>query len=164
MQLHVQHAMQRGAVSDQLRLPTGITLQSGEFTRKVRTQYYAFYAQEQWTKDRLTLQGALRFDHAWSSFPEQQIGPSVTIPTANRPARADKASRATTISARESAWPTTCSATARRRSKANVGRYLHPASNQGRYINANPSELVSTITDSPVDGQQRQLSGLTVMC
>ncbi len=30
--------------------------------------------------------------------------------------------------------------------KANVGRYLHPASNQGRYINANPSELVSTIT------------------
>ena len=30
--------------------------------------------------------------------------------------------------------------------KGNVGRYLHPASNQGRYINANPSELVSTIT------------------
>ena len=29
--------------------------------------------------------------------------------------------------------------------KGNVGRYLHPASNQGRYINANPSELVSTI-------------------
>ena len=33
--------------------------------------------------------------------------------------------------------------------KANVGRYLHPASNQGRYINANPSERVSTITARP---------------
>ena len=33
--------------------------------------------------------------------------------------------------------------------KGNVGRYLHPASNQGRYINANPSELVSTITTRP---------------
>ena len=30
--------------------------------------------------------------------------------------------------------------------KANIGRYLHPASNQGRYINANASERVSTIT------------------
>ena len=52
------------------------------FTRKVRTQYYAFFAQEQWTRDRLTLQGALRFDHAWSNFPEQTIGPSPWIPNA----------------------------------------------------------------------------------
>ena len=29
----------------------------------------AFYAQEQWTRGRLTLQGALRFDHAWSWAP-----------------------------------------------------------------------------------------------
>ena len=97
-------------------IATGVTIQSGVFTRKVRTEYYAFYAQEQWTKDRLTLQGALRFDRAWSSFPEQQIGPSVTIPTRSCCPRR-WASRATTISVRESAWPTTCSATARRRSR-----------------------------------------------
>ncbi len=57
-------------------IATGFTIQAGHFTRKVRTEYYAFYAQEQWTKDRLTLQAALRFDHAWSQFPEQTIGPS----------------------------------------------------------------------------------------
>ena len=53
-------------------------------------EYYAFFAQEQWTKDRLTLQGALRFDRAWSSFPEQQIGPSVTGPDRDRAAGAGR--------------------------------------------------------------------------
>jgi carboxypeptidase family protein len=33
----------------------------------------AFYAQEQWTRGRLTLQGALRFDHAWSYAPPQRL-------------------------------------------------------------------------------------------
>ena len=66
----------------QRRAEPVFTIQAGPVTRKVRTEYYAFYAQEQWTKDRLTLQGALRFDRAWSSFPEQEIGPDVWIPTA----------------------------------------------------------------------------------
>jgi hypothetical protein len=127
---------------------TGITLQSGVFTRKVRTEYYAFYAQEQWTKDRLTLQAALRFDHAWSSFPEQQIGPSVTIPNAIvLPAQQgikgynDLSPR---IGVAYDLFGNGLTSL-----KGNVGRYLHPASNQGRYINANPSELVSTITQRP---------------
>jgi hypothetical protein len=125
-----------------------ITLQSGVFTRKVRTEYYAFYAQEQWTKERLTLQGALRFDHAWSSFPEQQIGPSVTIPNAIvLPAQAG-------IKGYNDLSPRIGVAydlfgNGKTSLKGNVGRYLHPASNQGRYINANPSELVSTITTRP---------------
>jgi hypothetical protein len=33
----------------------------------------AFFAQEQWTIKRLTLSGALRFDHAWSWAPEQRL-------------------------------------------------------------------------------------------
>ena len=129
-------------------IATGITLQSGEFTRKVRTQYYAFYAQEQWTKDRLTLQGALRFDHAWSSFPEQTIGPSVTIPTAIVLPPQLGIKGYNDLSPRIG-MAYDLFGTGKTSLKANVGRYLHPASNQGRYINANPSELVSTITTRP---------------
>jgi hypothetical protein len=126
-------------------VPNNFTIQSGAFTRKVRTEYYAFFAQDSWTRDRLTLQAALRFDRAWSSFPEQQIGPSVTIPTAIvLPAQAG-------ITGYNDLSPRIGGAydlfgNGKTSIKANVGRYLHPASNQGRYINANPSERVSTIT------------------
>jgi len=49
--------------------------------RKLRTRYHAFYAQEQWSLGRMTLQGAVRFDHAWSYSPEQIVGPTRFLPT-----------------------------------------------------------------------------------
>ena len=39
-----------------------------------RTRYDGFYVQDQWTKGRLTLQGAVRYEHAWSWFPEGENG------------------------------------------------------------------------------------------
>ena len=122
-----------------------MTIQSGVFTRKVRTHYYAFYAQEQWTKDRLTLQAALRFDRAWSSFPDQQIGPSVTIPNAIVLPPQMGITGYNDLSPRIGV-AYDLFGNGKTALKGNVGRYLHPASNPGRYINANPSELVSTIT------------------
>src|SRR5262249_39351979 len=38
------------------------------------------FAQEEWTHDRLTLQGGVRFDRAMSWFPAQQEGPSRFLP------------------------------------------------------------------------------------
>jgi hypothetical protein len=46
------------------------------FTQKDRVKYTALYAQDQWTSGRMTLQGALRFDRAWSFSPEQTLGPT----------------------------------------------------------------------------------------
>ena len=57
-------------------VPNQLTETLVPFDRKDRIQYAAFYAQEQWTRGRMTLQGALRFDHAWSFFPEQRVGPT----------------------------------------------------------------------------------------
>ncbi|HVZ22424.1 MAG TPA: carboxypeptidase-like regulatory domain-containing protein [Vicinamibacterales bacterium] len=37
-------------------------------------RYDAFYGQDQYTLGRVTVQGAVRFDHAWSYFPDQTIG------------------------------------------------------------------------------------------
>ena len=47
------------------------------FTQSDRVRYDALYGQDQWTMGRMTLQGALRFDHAWSYSPEQTIGPAI---------------------------------------------------------------------------------------
>jgi hypothetical protein len=41
------------------------------------------YAQDRWTLNRWTIQGAIRFDYFGTSFPEQTVGPSQLTPTRN---------------------------------------------------------------------------------
>jgi hypothetical protein len=67
------------------RLNGGVPNQLTQFLRPYRTysrvRYHALYVQDQWTRGRLTLTGALRYDHPWSYYPEQQIGPTTFLPT-----------------------------------------------------------------------------------
>ena len=63
-------------------IPDQITLNINRFDIRQSVRSDAFYAQEQWTLGRITLQGALRYDHAWSYFPEQQVGPVRFFPNA----------------------------------------------------------------------------------
>ena len=61
-------------------VPNGLTESALPFAIHRVVRYDALYAQEQWTHGRLTLQGALRFDHAWSYFPEQIVEPTNYLP------------------------------------------------------------------------------------
>ena len=54
----------------------------GPHIQSNRTRYDGFYAQDQWTHGRLTLQGAVRYEHAWSWFPEGENGIPPTISSA----------------------------------------------------------------------------------
>ena len=58
-------------------MPISLTESLRVFTQSDRVRYDALYAQDQWTMGRMTLQGALRFDHAWSYSPAQTIGPAL---------------------------------------------------------------------------------------
>ena len=58
-------------------VPISLTESLRVFTQSDRVRYTALYAQDQWTLGRITLQGALRFDHAWSYSPAQTIGPAL---------------------------------------------------------------------------------------
>jgi hypothetical protein len=53
---------------------TQFTMRDGPHEQSNRTRYDGFYAQDQWTRGRLTLQGALRYEHAWSWFPADENG------------------------------------------------------------------------------------------
>src|SRR6185295_17532487 len=63
-------------------VPNQLTQSISPWVNNARAAWHAVYAQSQWTRGRLTLQGALRFDRASSWFPEQQEGPSRFLPTA----------------------------------------------------------------------------------
>jgi len=61
-------------------VPNRLTQNLDPFMYKSRVQFHAIYAQDQYTHDRITLTGAVRFDHSWSFYPEQQVGPTRFLP------------------------------------------------------------------------------------
>jgi hypothetical protein len=54
--------------------PTQFTMRIGPHIQSNRTRYDGFYAQDQWTHRRLTLQAAVRYEHASSWFPADENG------------------------------------------------------------------------------------------
>ena len=62
-------------------VPNQLTEYITHFVTEPHTRDDAFFGQEQWTHKRLTLQGALRFDHSWSYSAPVQEGPTRFLPT-----------------------------------------------------------------------------------
>ncbi len=63
-------------------IPNQLTEAINSFPAQQRVRYDSLYGQEQWTIGRMTLQGALRYDRAWSYFPGVTVGPTIFLPTA----------------------------------------------------------------------------------
>ena len=61
-------------------VPNQLTMYLQDYQNDGRAGWHAFFAQEQWTAGRLSLQGAIRYDRASSWFPEQTLGPSKYFP------------------------------------------------------------------------------------
>jgi hypothetical protein len=126
-------------------VPDQITLNINRFPIRQSVRSDAFYAQEQWTLGRMTLQGALRYDHAWSYFPEQEVEASRFFPVGvSYP-------RTTGVEGYHDLWPRGGVAidvfgTGKTSVKVNVGRYLEAAQNGGLFIALNPTGRLSTST------------------
>jgi len=60
-------------------VPNQLTESLPPYTTDTRVRMNAFFAQDTWTSGKMTLQGALRYDHAWSYYPAQQLGPTVFL-------------------------------------------------------------------------------------
>jgi hypothetical protein len=61
-------------------VPTAFTVRIPEWGSADRTWTQSFFAQDTWTRGRMTVQGALRFDHAWSYSPAGLSGTNVAAP------------------------------------------------------------------------------------
>jgi len=126
-------------------VPDQMTLIINRFGIHQRVRSDAFYAQEQWTVGRMTLQGALRYDRAWSWFPEQTVGPVRFFP------EAVSYPRITGVEGYHELWPRGGLAydvfgTGKTSVKVNVGRYLEAAQNGGTFSALNPTSRLSTTT------------------
>jgi hypothetical protein len=113
---------------------------------KNRVPWNAVYVQEQWTAGRVTLQGALRYDYAWSYFPEQRIA-------ANRFLQADVVvPRTEGVTGYHDLTPRGGFAwdlfgDGRTAVKINAGRYLQNAVGGNLYSGSNPlSDIPVSVT------------------
>jgi hypothetical protein len=101
----------------------------------------ALYVQSQWTKNRLTMQGALRYDKAWSWSPEQQVGPARFFPNPVTFPKTPLVDSFHDIGPRVSVVYDVFG-NGKTAMKGTFGRYLEAAYTGGRYAFANPTSRI----------------------
>jgi carboxypeptidase family protein len=100
--------------------------------------WHAVFVQDQWTAGRVTLQGALRFDHSSSWYPEQTEGPSRLLPQSVVIPETKGVSGYKDITPRMGA-AYDLFGNGRTAVKANLGKYLEGQGNSNNWANANPT-------------------------
>ena len=136
-------------------VPNQITQRITPWQQANRTRYDAFYVQDQWTHNRLTLQGALRYEHAWSFFPEGLNGlladsvfggPAFTLPEA-------KGVTGYNDIAPRMGLAYDVFGDGKTAIKVNLSKYFQATANDGVYINANKaSTFAQTANRAWTDG------------
>ncbi len=131
--------------------PSQLTQSLRVFKQMDRVKYTAVYAQDQWTMGRMTLQGALRFDRAWSYSPAQTIGPTNFLLTQLSFPETPGVDAYKDISPRGGV-AYDLFGNGKTSLKVNFGKYLEPASNlNGNYSISNPIARIATTTNRTWD-------------
>ena len=119
-------------------VPNQLTQSISPWVNDARAGWDAVFAQERWTRGRVTLQGAVRFDRARSWFPQQQEGPSRFLPEAIVIPETQGVDSYKDITPRMGA-AIDLFGTGRTALKVSAGKYLDGAGVSGIYANTNPS-------------------------
>jgi hypothetical protein len=119
-------------------VPDRLTQSISPWVNNTRVAWLALFAQGQWTRDRVTIEGAARFDRASSWFPRQQLGPSRFLPTAIVVPETRGVDSYKDISPR-AGLALDLFGNGRTAVKASLGRFLDGAGTSGIYASTNPT-------------------------
>ena len=131
------------------RVPTSFTMRIAPTENSNRTRYDGFYVQDQWTKNRLTLQGGLRYEHAWSWAPEGENGVTASSRFLATPflfPRTEGVTGYHDITPRMG-LAYDVFGNGKTSLKANVSKYLQPANNEANFTIANPTGTYQATTN-----------------
>ena len=126
-------------------VPNQLTESISPWMNNTRVAWDAVFAQEQWRLNRLTLQGALRFDVARSWFPAQQEGPSRFLPTPISIPETRGVDSYQDVTPRVGVAYDVFG-NGRTAVRMSIGRYLEGAGVSGTYANTNPTLRLPTTT------------------
>lgn len=146
-------------------IPNQFTMRYGNWYNNQRTQHAGLYVQDHWTISRLTLQGAMRYERAWSHFPAGQgaggpdkfhASPQVFPEVIGVPGFNDLVARGGGAYDLFGNGKTSL--------KVNVGKYLQAANNQDRYTVGNPANsFQQTTARNWTDGNRNYIPDCDLM-
>jgi hypothetical protein len=146
--------------------PNQITFRLPEWHQSDRTSTAAIYVQDKWTRGRLTLQGALRYDRAWSFTPADHNGTPFTSPFNTEPISFE---RTVGVDAFNDITPRIGVAydlfgNGRTALKFNFGHYLDAATNDSEYTSNSPAaRIVRTGTRNWTDTDNDKVVDCNIM-
>jgi hypothetical protein len=122
-------------------IPNQLTMYINEYPNSNWMRTDSLFLQGSWTRDRLTVQAAVRYDRAWSWSPEQQVGPARFWPVATVFPKTPIVDAYNDIGPRASVVYDLFG-TGKTALKATIGRYLEAAFTGGRYAVGNPTSRI----------------------
>ena len=147
-------------------VPNQFTFRLPEWHQADRTSTAALYIQDRWTRGRLTLQGALRYDRAWSFSPAEHNGTELTSRFNAAPISFE---RTAGVDAYNDITPRFGAAydvfgNGRTALKFNLGHYLDAATNDSEYTSNSPAaRIVRTASRNWQDTNNNKIIDCDIM-